>query len=333
VLRRLLPIHQSLLPARCLTAAALVHLALLLGGCGGGGGGGSGSPTGETATATSPVITALRTESLKFGSLSTFVATGSHLDDSVKAEWGGDVACAAPSVSRISSSELRIVCTPQDIGILQLSLVSGGKGLKSLTDRVVEPRVLMVIGTGTERRQLEIAVNPGLPGGLQRTWALNFLHYVNSGFYQNTILDTLADMTRIEGGCLIRNAPLNGTPSIKAKAIPTANVFNPEPLVPLVVTGDISNKKYTLAMSPVKCGGALYSSFSLNLNDNSGDLGQRDRDKYVAIGSYPSADPSIQQSLLDLSTLATRTTNNKDLIQLTADELAPRTLSSITQTR
>jgi len=83
----------------------------------------------------------------------------------------------------------------------------------------------------------------------------------------------------------------------------------------------------------VKCGANQYSSFSLNLNDNSGDLGQRDRDKFVAIGSYTSADPFVQQSLLDLSTLATRTTGTKDLIQLTADELAPRTLSSMTQTR
>jgi len=333
VSRHLLPFDLFPLPASRIAAAGLTSLALLLAGCGGGGGGGSGAPAGESAPGSSPVVTALRTDSLKFGAPSTFVATGSNLDASVKAEWGGDVACAAPSLTRISSSELRIVCTPQDIGILQLSLVSGGKSLKSITDRVVERRVLMVIGTGTERRQLEVAVNPGLPGGLQRTWALNFLHYVNSGFYQNTILDTLADMTRIEGGCLIRNAPLNGTPSIKAKTIQPANLFSPEPLVPLVVTGDISNKKYTLAMSPVKCGGSQYSSFSLNLNDNSGDLGQRDRDKYVAIGSYTSTDPSVQQSLLDLSTLATRTTNNRDLIQLTADELAPRTLSSMTQTR
>lgn len=329
--QRPLPLEVSLLPARPVTAAGLALCALLLGGCGGGGG--SGGATGGAASGTSPVITALVTESLKFGLPSTFVATGSNLDESVKAEWGGEVVCSAPSVTKVSSTELRVVCTPQDIGILQLSLVRSATSLKSLTEQVMEPKVLMVIGTGTERRQLEVTINPGLRGGLQRAWALNFLHYVNSGFYQNTLLDTLADLTRIEGGCLIRNAPLNGTPSIKAKTVQPANLFTPEPVVPLVVNGDISNKKYTLAMSPVKCGANQYSSFSLNLNDNSGDLGQRDRDKFVAIGSYTSADPSVQQSLLDLSTLATRTTGTKDLIQLTADELAPRTLSSMTQIR
>ena len=316
--------------ARTLAAAATLCAAALLEGCGGGGGSASSTAGGSGGE---PVVTAVRTESLKYGLPSTFVVTGSNLDTTVKEALGGAVACSAPSLTRVSASELRVVCTPNDLGVLQVSLVSGGKTLATHTAEVLTPRVMMEIGTGTERRQLELTVNLGAAGGLQRTWANNFLHYVNIGFYQDTILDMLEDMTRIEGGCLTRKAPVGGTPSITDKNIPTTSVFNPEPVLPSSVTEAISNKKYTLAMGPAKCDGTQYSRFSLNLIDNSGGISARDDKKYVAIGSYAGTDPLIQQSLTDLSILARNTSNNKPLREWTADELAPRTIRSMTRIR
>ncbi len=307
------------------TGAALLAGALI--GCGGGGGSAS---SGTGSGNAEPLIAAIRTESLKFGLPSTFVASGSNLDESVTLQTGG-VACTGPQVTRISSTEVRVVCTPDDVGPLQVSLVRQGVTLKTYTDEVVKPSVQMVIGSGTTARQIELTIEPGPRGGVQRGWANNFLYYVNSGFYNGTFFHGLFENTVMDGGCYTRYP--NATPSLDKKG---TTVFAPAPLAPLTIEGGMRNLQYTVAISQTPCTGAQLSSFSLNLLDNSaGKLTDRDAQKFVAIGSFNGADAATRQSLIDLSKLTRRIQTNPQEAWLpnAPNDLAAGTIQSMTQTR
>lgn len=322
------PPKPSRTPSRLTVAATGVALlATALIGCGGGGGSAS---SGAGSGNAEPVIAAIRTESLKFGLPSTFVASGSNLDESVTLQTGG-VACTGPQVTRISSTEVRVVCTPDDVGQLQISLVRQGVTLKAHTDEVVKPRVQMVIGSGTTARQIELTIEPGPRGGVQRGWANNFLYYVTSGFYNGTFFHGLFENTVMDGGCYARYP--NATPSLDKKG---ATVFAPAPLAPLTIEGGMRNLQYTVAISQAPCTGAQLSSFSLNLLDNSaGKLTDRDAAKFVAIGSFNGADAATRQSLIDLSKLTRRIQINPQEAWLpnAPNDLAAGTIQSMTQTR
>ncbi len=275
------------------------------------------------------MITAIRTESLKFGRPSTFIASGSNLDETVTLQTGG-VVCTSPRADRVSSTEARLVCTPEDVGPLQISLVRQGVTLRTHADEVVKPRVQMVIGSGTTTRQIELTIEPGSRGGVQRGWANNFLYYVNSDFYNGTFFHGLFENTMVDGGCYTRYP--NATPSLDKKS--NAAVA-PAPIAPLTIEGGMRNLQYTVAMSQAPCTGAQLSSFSLNLLDNStGKLTDRDAAKFVAIGSFNGADAAIRQLLIDLSRLTRRIQTNPSEAWLpnAPNDLAAGTIQSMTQT-
>jgi hypothetical protein len=312
-------------PLVAATGAALLAGALI--GCGGGGGA---APAGAGGAGSEPIVAAIRTDSLKFGLPSTFVASGSNLDETVTLQTGG-VVCTSPRADRISSTELRVVCTPEDVGPLQITLVRQGVTLKTHADEVVKPRVQVLIGSGATARQIELTIEPGSRGGVQRGWANNFLHYVNSGFYNGTFFHGLFENTVVDGGCYARDP--NSTPSLNRKS---ATVFAPAPLAPLTIEGGMRNVQYTVAISQVPCTGAQFSSFSLNLLDNStGKLTDRDAAKFVAIGSFNGADAATRQQLIDLSRLTRRIQTNPQEAWLpnAPNDLAAGTIQSMTQTR
>ena len=305
-----------------------VLLAGALTGCGGGGGS---ATAGAGAAGSEPIVTAIRTDSLKFGLPSTFVVSGSNLDESVTVPPPGGVTCTSPRADRISATELRIVCTPEDVGPLQITLVRQGVTLGTHTDEVVKPRVQMVIGSGASARQIELTIEPGSRGGVQRGWVNNFLHYVNSGFYNGTFFHGLFENTVVDGGCYARDP--NSTPSLDRKS---ATALAPAPLAPLTIEGGLRNLQYTVAISQAACTGAQFSSFSLNLLDNStGKLTDRDAAKFVAIGSFNGADAATRQQLIDLSRLTRRIQTNPQEAWLpnAPNDLAAGTIQSMTQTR
>ncbi len=231
------------------------------------------------------MIAAIRTESLKYGLPSVFVATGSNLDQSVVAQTGG-AACLSPSVTYSSSTELRFVCTPDDLGSLQIALMRQGAVLKTHTDEVVKPRVLMVIGTGNNPAQLEITIEPGPRSGAQRAWANNFLHYVNKGYYNDTILHGLYQSAVVDGGCY----------STALKPKPAATVFA---IDPVALQGNLTppqNLQYTLSMNPDACIGSQFSGFSLYVVKGN----NRDTSKYVVIGNFRDTDKGVVDALSNL---------------------------------
>ena len=301
----------------------------MLQGCGGGGASPPQATPSNVATGAEPVVTDISTNSLRFGLTSTFVGTGSNLDESVVAKIGG-ITCSNPQVNRTSASEVRVTCTPEDLGIVQIELVRQGVTLKTRAFEVVKPRVRMVIGTSENRRQVDITVDPGQKGGLQRSWANNFLHYVNNGFYDGTIFHRLYESTALDGGCYARDP--SATPSIAAKR--SATVFSPAPVQPLVIEGALRNLQYTFSLSKEPCVGSQLSGFALNLLDNStGKITDRDKAGYVAIGSYNGNEAAIQQQLVSLSKLAQRgqVAPPSDWLPLAPADLAAGTIQSFSR--
>jgi cyclophilin family peptidyl-prolyl cis-trans isomerase len=243
---------------------------VMFAGCGGGGGAGGASPSTDLPPPP-PIVTDVRTESLKYGLPSMFIVTGSNLNASVTSQFGG-ATCLSPTTTVISSTEMRLGCTPDDLGPLQISLVHQGVVLRTHPDKVVKPRVLMSIGTGGTEAQLEVTVEPGTRGTTQRAWANNFLSYVNQGYYNDTIFHGLYPSAVVDGGCYSR--------ALKQK--PAAAVFALDPLALQGNAAPPANLQYTLSMNPDACVGSQFSGFSLYVVAGN----NRDTSKYIIVGSF-----------------------------------------------
>lgn len=254
-------------------------------GCGGGGGGGGGTPAPDSTESPKPIVTAVRTESLKYGLPSVFVATGSNLDGWVTPQFGG-ARCLSPTTTVISATELRLECTPDDVGPLQISLVHQGIVLKTHPDEVVKPRVLMSIGTGNTEAQLEVTVEPGTRGTVQRAWANNFLAYVNQGYYNDTIFHGLYPSAVVDGGCY--------STALKQKT--AGSVFALDPLALQGNATPPANLQYTLSMNPDSCVGSQFSGFSLYVVAGN----NRDTSKYVIVGNFSDQNAAAVDALSNL---------------------------------
>ena len=231
---------------------AATALSGLLAACGGGDGGVNDNVAGVTATSTSTP---------RYGDDLVITLQGRNLDRPITAN--GGFACGsltlsstAPYVSSATTAYYR--CTGVGVGARQITFVrpSDSVVLASVAFTVPQPQVTLSISNGAgisgdvvltlEAAKTPITVN-------------NFLAYVKSGYYTDTVFHRLVPDFIIQGGGYARPLAPSGTlPVLKTTNAPIALEDN----------AGLSNVKYTVAMARTSAPDSATAQFFINLVDN-----------------------------------------------------------------
>ena len=205
---------------------------LVISGCGGS----SGFP---------PAITGVKAQSLMYGRTATIYLGGKDLRSNLVVETG--TACINPSFADNSSTDLLVLnCLVKAVGEFQLSVkTETGELVYSGSLNVPKPEVALLTSKGTISVELDPALAP--------VSSANFLSYVGSGFYSNTIFH------RVIAGFVIQ-----------AGGYTSGLVKKTTQLSPIVLesSNGLSNKRGTLAMARTNVFNSATSEFYINLADN-----------------------------------------------------------------
>lgn len=220
--------------------------AVLIAACGGGGGDGgtTGGPTVTTATISSP----------KYSQSALITINGSGLDSGLTVSSAGcknmTRSTTAPNASTATTAYY--TCTVSAIGTQSVNVTrtSDSVALKSVSFDVPAPQVTMTLSNGG-----------AIAGSMVYTLAPdkapitvdNFLAYVNSAFYTNTIFHRVVKGFVIQGGGFLAD----GT-----QKTPT---FAP---IALEVGKGLSNVQWTIAMARTVDLNSATSQFFINTVDN-----------------------------------------------------------------
>ena len=227
---RLLPSHLF----------ALAACALLLQACGGGGSG-SASATAPTVSAITPAAT------LSYGRLATFTASGSNL--ATAASFNATGCDGFTLLTGGSATQQQFTCTPNQALSVRVAASSGGAEVFNSTITVAKPRVTLSTTLGSLVVELE-------PGVVKLT-VDNFLAYVNSGYYNNTIFHRVIPGFVVQGGGF---TGVSGT-----TLTPQAGLGSP---IALEVNKGLSNTRGTIAMARTDVLGSATSQFYFNSVNN-----------------------------------------------------------------
>ena len=263
--------------ARTLGAAALTTVLLAtLSACGGGGGGsGGGTPT---ATVTSMSVTAN-----KYYAPATVTINGTGLDSTLVVS--SPDCLNATLVAGSTSTTATYTCTVD--GALTGTIVakSNGTQVGSGTFTVPAPVVTMMVNNG-------LGVNGNILITLNPTKAPltvdNFLHYVTTGFYNNTIFHRVVSGFVMQGGGYSNPVTDLNTATLKTGTFAPIAVEN---------TG-LSNAEWTIAMANANSAGntvTTTSQFFININPS----GNTNLDgSYPVFGSITTASQAVAQAII-----------------------------------
>jgi cyclophilin family peptidyl-prolyl cis-trans isomerase len=297
--RNLLGRYHSVAFLASASAATLVTLTA----CGGGGDAGGG-PVDPGASG----VKFATSSALKFGQKSVVEV---NLADAAKAATVSGAGCSTWPLSAdpayvSSGSKAYFECTVAAVGAVQVNVKrsSDGAVLASRDIDVAKPEVKLSFSNGAgvigevvlamEAEKAPITVS-------------NFLAYVNSGFYNGTVIHRVVANTTskfvIQGGGY--TSPLNATTQVlKPTSAP----------IPLEVNKGLSNTQWTIAMARTcESTTSATSQFFINLADNSKTLDPRaglrvcsttpgvpsnDPSGYAVFGSVTSATTSVVNSIV-----------------------------------
>ena len=213
-------------------AAAALQLTTLLTACGG-------------STGFPPVITAVKPQSLSYGRTATIYLGGKDLRSSLVVDTGG--ACTNPSFASSSTTDLLVLnCVPKTVGDIPLTLkTAAGEVVYSTTVTVPNPQVTLVTSKGAITLELDPAKAPISTN--------NFLSYVGSGFYKDTLFHRVIAGFVVQGGGYTTGM-LKRTASVGP--------------IELESNKGLSNLRGTLAMARTNVPNSATSEFFINLVDN-----------------------------------------------------------------
>ena len=215
-----------------LAAAAALLLTTLLTACGG-------------STGFPPVITAVKPQSLSYGRTATIYLGGKDLRSSLVVESAG--GCTNPSFASNSSTDVLVLnCLVTVVGDLPLTIKSAtGEVIYTTTLSVPKPQVSIITSKGSFTLELDPATAP--------ITVKNFLSYVKSGYYSNTLFH------RVIPGFVAQ-----------AGGYTTGMVRKPGQLEPIELESNkgLSNARATVAMARTNVFNSATSEFYVNLVDN-----------------------------------------------------------------
>lgn len=192
---------------------------------------------------------------------------GNDLRSNMTVDTGG--ACINPSFSSNSSTSLLVVnCTVVKVGDMVFTLKDGsGNVVYQTTVTVPKPQVALTTSAGNFTLELDPATVP--------TTVNNFLGYVNSGFYANTLFH--------------RVGLVSGVLSIAQGGGFTTGMVQKEGLnAPIALESNkgLSNLRGTVAMARTRVADSATSQFYINLVDNTQlDYQNTDEPGYAVLGS------------------------------------------------
>ena len=215
-----------------LAATAALLLTTLLTACGG-------------STGFPPVITAVKPQSLSYGRTATIYLGGKDLRSSLVVESSG--GCTNPSFGANSSTDTLVLnCLVTVVGDLPLTIKSAtGEVVYATTLSVPKPQVSIITSKGSFTLELDPATAP--------ISVKNFLSYVKSGYYSNTLFH------RVIPGFVAQ-----------AGGYTTGLVRKPGQLDPIELESNkgLSNARATVAMARTNVFNSATSEFYVNLVDN-----------------------------------------------------------------
>jgi cyclophilin family peptidyl-prolyl cis-trans isomerase len=217
---------------KLITLATCAVLTWLLAGCGG-------------STGFPPVVTAVKVQSISYGRTATVYLGGKDLRSSLVVDSGG--ACTNPSFAASSTTDLLVLnCVPKAVGDIPLTLkTTAGEVVYSTTITVPKPQVTLVTSKGTMTLELDPTKAPISTN--------NFLSYVASGFYKDTLFHRVISGFVVQGG---------GYTTGMVKRTATAGPIE------LESNKGLSNLRGTLAMARTNVPNSATSEFFVNLVDN-----------------------------------------------------------------
>ena len=192
-----------------------------------------------------PVVTAVKVQSISYGRTATVYLGGKDLRSSLVVDTGG--ACTNPSFAASSTTDLLVLnCIPKTVGDIPLTLKSAaGEVVYATTVTVPNPQVTLVTSKGAITLELDPAKAPISTN--------NFLSYVGSGFYKDTLFHRVIAGFVVQGGGYTTGM-LKRTASVGP--------------IELESNKGLSNLRGTLAMARTNVPNSATSEFFINLVDN-----------------------------------------------------------------
>ena len=271
----------------------------MLAGCGG-------------STGFSPVVTGFKVQTVQYSKTAVIQVGGNDLRSNMTVDTGG--ACTKPSFASNSSTSLLVVnCSVVKVGDMVFTLKDGsGNVVYQTTVTVPKPQVTMSTSAGSFTLELDPATVP--------TTVNNFLGYVNSGFYANTLFHRVGGIS-------------SDIPLVIAQAGGfTSGLVQKTGLgapIPLESNKGLSNLRGTVAMARTLVADSATSQFYINLTDNVAfDYQNADNKGYAVFGT-------VVQGLSVVDAIATQptTTVNVNGMPYQNVPVMDVTITSATQTK
>lgn len=251
-------------------------LAALLSACGGDGGGINPSVAGVTSTSVGVP---------QYGHPLLITLNGRNLDKPISV---GALGCTGLTLSttapNISTSETAYYqCTPLLVGELQFTAVRDGDNviLAALPITVPQPQVTLTISNGAGvSGDLVLTLDPAKAPLTVR----NFLAYVHSGFYVDTVFHRRVPDFIIQGGGFAKPLVAGGAqPTLKDTSAP----------ILLEDSAGLLNLRGTVAMARTNVFNSATSQFFINLADNANLDRTATTRGYAVFGSVSSGDALV----------------------------------------
>ena len=211
-------------------------LALLLSGCGGG------------SSTSSLAVSDIQVNQLKYGHLSQFTITGNFSDTDISVSTKNCKGLALVAGGTPTSKSVTCTISAAGTGVVSLEAkLADGTVLKSVSFDVPNPQVSLVTNLGSMVVELNPTATPFSTD--------NFLQYVNSKFYDNTIIHRIVTT----GIFVAQGGWLSPTPAVQP---------GQKAAIALEVNKGLSNLKGTIAMARSAELNSATSQFYFNLADN-----------------------------------------------------------------
>jgi len=210
--------------------------ALVLSGCGGG------------SSTSSLAVSDIQVSQLKYGQLSQFTLTGNFSDNEINVSTKNCKGLALVAGGTTTSKSVTCTISSAGTGVVILEAkLADGTVLKSVSFDVPNPQVSLITNLGSMVVELNPTATPLSTD--------NFLQYVNSKFYDNTIIHRIVTT----GIFVAQGGWLSPTPAVQP---------GQKAAIALEVNKGLSNLKGTIAMARSAELNSATSQFYLNLADN-----------------------------------------------------------------
>ena len=267
---------------------ALLGVVGLLAGCGG------------SDVEQKPTVNAMAATPAQYGRAGVWTVSGLNLDKGISFVVASGSCENIAEISGGTAYQRQFSCRPTSVGELigQVNEL-GGKELARLRVIIPTPVVQLSLSQGTIDLELDPEKAP--------VTVQNFLNYVNSNFYNNTIFHRVIADFVIQGGGFTP-----GTPNPVAKT-PT------QPPIALESNNGLSNLRGTLAMARAAEPNSATSQYFINVVDNlSLDYTSAEEPGYAVFGSVTAGLDVVDA----ISVVPTRAVPSLDLTNLPETNIA-----------